>query len=190
MQMDIFNRDKNGSPVSSREPEFEKIKEIQAINRGLIAEMNFSYHSDEDNRALLEKITWSELDESVCIWPPFYTDFGRNIVIGKNVFINSNCTFMDRGGITIGDGTYIGPNVNLTTLNHDHDPQKRHITYCQPIMIGKNVWIGIGATVLPGVIVGDGAIVAAGAVVTKDVPPMATVTGIPAKAIKTITEEN
>ncbi|MDR2783674.1 MAG: hypothetical protein LBB48_07555, partial [Treponema sp.] len=116
MQTDIFNRDKNGSPVSSREPEFEKIKEIQAINRRLIAEMNFSYHSDEDNRALLEKITWSELDESVCIWPPFYTDFGRNIVIGKNVFINSNCTFMDRGGITIGDGTYIGPNVNLTTL--------------------------------------------------------------------------
>lgn len=184
MEADILYRDKNGFPISTREPDFEKIKEIQTINRKLMAEMNLSYHSDEENRALLERITGQEIDESVCVWPPFYTDFGRNTVIGKDVFINSGCTFMDRGGITIGDGTFIGPNVQLTTLNHDHAPEKRHITYCQPIIIGKNVWIGIGATVLPGVTIGDGAIVAAGAVVTKDVPPMATVAGIPAKIIK------
>lgn len=184
MEADIFERDRNGFPVSTHEPEFQKIKEVQTISRKLLAEMNLAYHSDDENRALLEKITGHSIDKDVCIWPPFYTDFGRNIVIGKNVFINSNCTFMDRGGITIGDGTFIGPNVQITTLNHDHDPEKRHTTYCQAVVIGKNVWIGIGATILPGVTIGDGAIIAAGAVVTKDVPPMATVAGIPAKVIQ------
>lgn len=186
MEEDIFERDQNGSPVSSREPEFQKIKDIQQINRKLLAEMNLSYHTDRENRVLLGKITGREIDEGACIWPPFYTDFGRNTVIGKNVFINSGCTFMDRGGITIGEGAYIGPNVQITTLNHDRDPEKRHVTYCRPVVIGKNVWIGIGATILPGVTIGDGAIIAAGAVVTKNVPPMATVAGIPAKQIKTI----
>ncbi|MDO4549268.1 MAG: sugar O-acetyltransferase [Clostridia bacterium] len=184
MEADILQRDRNGFPVSTHEPEFQKIKDIQEVNRRLVAQMNTAYHSDDENRDLLEKITGRELDEGVCIWPPFYTDFGRNTVIGHNVFINSNCTFMDRGGITIGDGAYIGPNVQITTLNHDHNPEKRYITYCRPVIIGKNVWIGMGATILPGVTIGDGAIVAAGAVVTKDVPPMTTVAGVPAKVIK------
>lgn len=184
MKTDIFDRDKNGFPVSAHEPAFQEIKEIQEANRRLMVELNTSFHSDDENRILLEKITGHMIDGSVRIWPPFYTDFGQNTVIGKDVFINSNCTFMDRGGITIGDGTCIGPNVQLTTLNHDRAPEKRHITYCRPIIIGKNVWIGIGATVLPGVTIGEGAIVAAGAVVTKDVPPMTTVAGIPAKAIR------
>ena len=121
--------------------------------------------------------------------PPFYTDWGRNITFGKEVFVNTNCTFMDRGGIIIGDGTMIGPNVSLTTLNHDPNPEKRHVTYCQPIRIGKQVWIGLGAIVLPGVTIGDGAIVAAGAVVTKDVPPLAVVAGVPAAIIDWASKE-
>lgn len=185
MNTDILYRDKNGLPVSTREADFEKIKAIQSINRKLVTEFNTSYHSDSENLALFEKITGHEIDKSVCIWPPFYTDFGRNIVIGKNVFINSNCTFMDRGGITIGNDTYIAPNVQLTTLNHDYDPEKRHITYSRPITVGEKVWIGMGSIILPGVTIGDGAIVAAGAVAIKDVPPMATVAGVPAKIIKT-----
>jgi acetyltransferase-like isoleucine patch superfamily enzyme len=117
---------------------------------------------------------------------PFYTDFGKNITIGKNVFFNTGCTFQDRGGITIDDGEQIGQNVVLSTLNHGIVPDKRGITYPFPIVIGKNVWISANATVVPGVTVGDNAIIAAGAVVTKDVPANAVVAGVLAKVIKMV----
>jgi acetyltransferase-like isoleucine patch superfamily enzyme len=120
------------------------------------------------------------------MFPPFNTDFGKNITIGKSVFINSGCKFQDQGGITIGDGSLIGHNVVLATLNHGFAPNDRSTTYPSPIVIGKNVWVGSNATILPGVIVGDNAIIAAGAVVTKDVPMNTVVGGVPAKAIKTI----
>lgn len=189
MQNDIFTRDKSGFPVSSKEPEFAKIRAIQRKSWQIIAELNSTYHTEEETRELMRQLIGSEVDESVTVLPPFYTDYGRNIVFGKDVFVNTNCTFMDRGGITIGDGTLIGPNVNMTTLNHDHDPLRRHITYCKPIHVGKNVWIGMAATILPGITIGDGAIVAAGAVVTKDVPSMAVVAGVPAKIVEWVEQK-
>lgn len=149
-------------------------------------ELNNSYHEPKEIRALFSKLTGKPIEESFTIFPPFYTDCGKNITIGKNVFINAGCCFQDQGGITVGDGTLIGHNVVLATLNHDFIPSKRTTLHPAPIVIGKNVWIGANVTIVPGVTIGDGAIIAAGAVVTKDVPENAIVGGVPAKVMKTI----
>lgn len=152
----------------------------------LTAQLNGAYHPPEEVRSLVSQITGESVDDSFCLFPPFYTDFGKNIHIGKNVFINSGCHFQDQGGITIGDGTLIGHNVVLATINHDLDPDHRGDNHLAPITLGKNVWIGSNATVLPGVTIGDGAIIAAGAVVAKDVPSNVVVGGVPARIIKRV----
>lgn len=152
----------------------------------LTAQLNGVYHSPEEVRELFSKIIGEDVDESFCMFPPFYTDFGKNIHVGKNVFINSGCHFQDQGGVTIGDGSLIGHNVVLATINHDFDPSHRSDNHPAPIVIGQDVWIGSNATILPGVTIGDGAVVAAGAVVTRDVLPMTVVGGVPAKVIKTL----
>ena len=154
--------------------------------RRITFELNTAYRSQEEIRELLTRLFGYEVPSTLRVFPPFYTDFGKNITAGKNVFLNTGCTFQDRGGITIGDGTQIGQNVVLCTLNHGIAPEERHITYPLPIVLGKNVWIGAHATVVPGVTVGDNAIIAAGAVVTKDVPANAIVAGVPAKVIRMI----
>ncbi|WP_426350072.1 DapH/DapD/GlmU-related protein [Alloiococcus sp. CFN-8] len=156
----------------------------------LTAELNREYHTPEEVREIFSKLIGKAVDESFGLFPPFYTDCGRNISVGKNVFINSGCRFQDQGGITIGDGALIGHNVVLATLNHDVNPRKRSSIHPAPIIIGKNVWIGSNATVTPGVTIGDGAIIAAGAVVTKDVPDNVIVGGVPAKIIRGIETNN
>lgn len=161
---------------------------IQISNEAmkLTAQLNGVYHPPEEVRALFSQIIGCEVDEGFGLFPPFYTDFGRNIHVGKNVFINSGCHFQDQGGITIGDGALIGHNVVLATINHDFDPARRGNNHPAPIVIGKHVWIGANATVTPGVAIGDGAIVAAGAVVTNDVPQNVIAGGVPAKIIRSI----
>lgn len=155
----------------------------------ITAEMNSGYHTPEELRELFSRLTGRPVDESFGLFPPFYTDCGKNIHIGKNVFINMGCKFQDQGGIYIGDGALIGHNVVLATLNHAKSPRDRSSMVPAPIRIGKNVWIGSNATILPGVTIGDGAIVAAGAVVTEDVPENAIVGGVPAKLIRHLNEE-
>lgn len=123
------------------------------------------------------------------LFPPFYTDCGRNIHIGKHVFLNAGCKFQDQGGIYIGDGTLIGHNAVLATINHMEDPGSRAGMVFYPIHIGENVWMGANVTVLPGVTIGDGAIIAAGAVVTKDVPANMIAAGVPAKVIRKVNRE-
>ena len=154
----------------------------------ITAELNGSYHEPDEIRALFSELIGKPVDESFALFPPFTTDFGKNITLGKNIFINSGCRFQDHGGIRIGDGALIGHNVVLATLNHDFAPERRGTTLPAPIVIGKSVWIGSNATVLAGVTIGDNAVVAAGAVVTKDVPANAIVGGVPARFIKTIEE--
>lgn len=156
----------------------------------ITAELNGSYHEPTEVRALFSRLIGRQVDESFGLFPPFYTDCGKNIHIGRNVFINMGCKFQDQGGIFIGDGALIGHNVVLATLNHAFSPEDRGSMIPAPIHIGKNVWIGANATVLPGVTIGDGAIVAAGAVVTRDVPERTVVGGVPAKMIWTIHEED
>ncbi|MDQ0230951.1 sugar O-acetyltransferase [Metabacillus malikii] len=152
----------------------------------LTAELNGHYHTPQEVQELFSRLIGKSVDKTFAMFPPFYTDCGKNINVGKNVFINSGCRFQDQGGITIGDGVLIGHNVVLATLNHDIDPKKRGTMHPAPITIGNDVWIGANATVVPGVNIGDGAIIAAGAVVTEDVPPNVIVGGVPAKMLKKI----
>ena len=135
-------------------------------------------------RALLSRLTGRAVDESVTVFPPFYCEFGKNLTLGKGVFINMGCRFQDTGGITIGDGTLIGHGSTLTTLNHAVDPARRADMEPAPVVIGRNVWLGAGVTVVPGVTIGDGAVIGAGAVVTKDVPADTIAAGVPARVIR------
>ncbi|MBB5842196.1 acetyltransferase-like isoleucine patch superfamily enzyme [Conyzicola lurida] len=149
-------------------------------------ELNAGYHEPERVRELLTHLTGRSIDESVTVFPPFYADFGKNIVLGRGVFINAGCTFQDQGGVTIGDDCLVGHNVVFATLNHDLDPAHRADLHPAPISVGRNVWIGSNATILPGVTIGDDAVVAAAAVVTKDVPAGAVVVGSPARVVRTV----
>ena len=154
----------------------------------ITAELNGAYHEPGEVRALFSELTGRAVSETFTLFPPFYTDFGKNIAIGENVFINACCNFQDQGGISIGDGALIGHKVVLATVNHGFAWEKRQLNYPAPIVIGRNVWIGSNATILQGVTIGDNAVVAAGAVVTKDVAPETIVGGVPARFIKTVAE--
>ena len=149
--------------------------------RMICADINSGYKNPEEIRDLLEILTGEEVPDDLVISQPFYTDYGKNIHFGKNVYINSGCQFQDQGGIWIGDNALIGHGVILATIDHDLVTRERIIS---PIHIGKDVWLGAGVIVTRGVTIGDGASVAAGAVVTEDVPPGALVGGIPAKILK------
>lgn len=148
--------------------------------------INNQYNTPDRIRELFSELTESTIDETFGLFPPFYTDCGINIKIGKNVFINACCRFQDQGGIEIGDGSLIGHNVTIATLNHDFSPKKRQNINPKHVKIGKNVWIGSDCTILPGVEIGDGAIIGAGSVVTKSIPTNTIAVGNPAKVIKNI----
>ena len=150
----------------------------------IVAELNTGYRTPDEVRALLSQLTGMTVDESVTVFPPFYCEFGKNLTLGKGVFINLGCRFQDTGGLTIGDGTLVGHGSTLTTLNHEVDPDRRADMIPAPIVIDRKVWFGAAVTVVPGVTIGDGAIVGAGAVPTKDVPANAIVAGVPAKVIR------
>jgi acetyltransferase-like isoleucine patch superfamily enzyme len=150
----------------------------------LTAELNGTYRTPEQVRDIISRLTGREVDESVAVFPPFHTEFGKNLHLGSDVFINLGCRFQDTGGITIGDGSLIGHGSTLTTLNHAIDPDRRADMVPAPVTIGRKVWLGAGVTVVPGVTIGDGAIVGAGSVVTRDVPADTIVAGVPAKPIR------
>ena len=154
--------------------------------RRITFRLNTAYRTPDEVRELLSELFGYEVPQSLRVFPPLYADFGKNIAVGEHVFINACCHFQDQGGITIGDGVFIAPKVNLITINHDPNPDNRSATYGKPIVIEDKVWIGIGSTVLPGVRIGYGSIVGANSVVTRDVPPMTVVGGNPAKFIKKI----
>ena len=149
----------------------------------ITAEMNNQYHTPEKLIELMRKLTGNDSFPEFGLFPPFYTDCGKNIHFGSHVFVNSGCRFQDQGGIYIGDNVLIGHNVVLATLNHNKLPQKRGNLIPSPIHIGNNVWLGANVTVCPGVTIGEGAIIAAGAVVTRDVAPDTIVGGVPARKI-------
>jgi acetyltransferase-like isoleucine patch superfamily enzyme len=181
---DIFQRELAGEVISLSDPEYPKIADLIAEAQRIIAEMNTGFRDAGEVRALFERLTGTAVDESFVLLPPFYTDFGKSIRVGRNVFINHACEFMDRGGITIEDDVLVGPKVNLITISHPLDPTTRRSTYCGPIVIKKGAWLGAAATVLPGVTIGKNAVVAAGAVVTRNVADNTAVGGVPARVIK------
>lgn len=135
----------------------------------------------ERHRLLVER--FAAVGEGVVIRPPFHCDYGFNITIGAGVFLNFNCVILDVVAVSIGDGTQIGPGVQILAADHPRDPAERAtgLEFGRPISIGRNVWIGGGAIILPGVRIGDDALIGAGSVVTRDVPAGATVVGNPAR---------
>lgn len=155
-------------------------------SRKITAEMNNTFRTSEELRELFSELTGKKVDDKFGLFPPFYSDYGQNITVGKNVFINSGCCFQDQGGIEIGDDVLIGQQVVIATINHDLNPAKRGNMFFAPVKIGNGVWIGAHATILAGVTIGNGAVIASGAVVNKDVPENTVVGGVPAKIIKTI----
>ena len=140
--------------------------------------LNSKYHSPSQIVEIFSQLTGKKVDGSFRLFPPFYTDCGKNITIGKNVFINACCKFQDQGGIKIGDNVLIGHNVVLATINHNFNPLKRAEMTPKQIVIGDNVWIGSNCVVLPGVKISDGAIIGAGSIVTKNIPKNAIPAGI------------
>lgn len=152
-------------------------------------ELNTKYHTPYEIVEIMSRLTGKQVDSSFHLFPPFYTDFGKNITFGKDVFVNSGCHFQDQGEIVIGDGVFIGHNVVLATVNHALEPSKMRKNEYAPIKIEDHVWIGSNATILPGVTIGKWAVVGAGAVVHKNVEPYTVVGGVPAKVIKVIPEE-
>lgn len=152
----------------------------------LTAELNNRYHTSEEIVELMRHITGRPIDDSFALFPPFFTDCGKNLKIGKNVFFNSGVKIQDQGGVTIEDGVLLGHNVVIATLDHSLDPNHRGNMIPAPVHIGKNVWVGANATICKGVTIGDGAVIAAGAVVTTDVPENTVYGGVPARMIKKI----
>ena len=172
--------------IAAGSPAHEFMHKAADEARKTTALINGAYHTDEELRALMSRLVGYRVDDGFRLFPPIFTDFGKNIKIGKDVFVNSGCCFQDQGGVTLGDGCLVGHNVVFATLDHDKRPGRRGDMTAAPIVVGKDVWIGAHATILKGVTIGDGAIVAAGAVVTRDVPPNTIAAGVPARVVKTI----
>ena len=181
----IFERDLAGEIVRLDDPEYPQLYAVIRKAIRLTAQLNTMPADDEDEiRRVFSELINKKVDDTFFLIPPFYTDFGHNIRIGRNVFVNHACTFMDRGGITLEDYALIGPKVNLITTNHPLEPSQRRSTYSRPIVIREKAWIGANATIMPGITIGENAIVGAGAVVTKDVPANSIVAGVPARIVK------
>lgn len=183
-QKDIFQSLLNGEIILPDHPQMGKLREEAFAVKKLLIQMNNSSNPDEITQ-IFSRILNKEVQD-VAIFTPIYINSGKHISIGKNVFINFDCTFLALGGITIENDVLIGPKVSLITESHPLNPSDRKGLIGKSILIKRNAWIGANATILPGVTIGENAVVAAGAVVSKDVPDNTIVGGIPAKFIKNV----
>jgi acetyltransferase-like isoleucine patch superfamily enzyme len=182
---DIFERLRQGETISPNDSQCSRLREASYATMMLVQRMNNS-SNPEEIRIILGQITEREIDASTAVFPPLYINYGKNTKIGKNVFINFGCTFLDLGSITIEDNVLLAPGVKLLSESHPLSSEDRQSLVPKPICIKRNAWIGANAMILPGVTVGENAVVAAGAVVSKDVPDNTVVGGIPAKFIRSI----
>lgn len=187
---DLLDALNAGRTITGDSPLHEVMHRVSQDALRTTAELNGAYHEPARVRELLARLTGRTVDDSVTVFPPFYSDFGKNITLGERIFINSGCKFQDQGGITIGANSLIGHNTVLATLNHDLAPSRRANMHPAPITIGDTVWIGANVTILPGVTVGDNAVVAAASVVTNDVPANCVVVGSPAHVTRTLTDDS
>ncbi|MEE6280416.1 DapH/DapD/GlmU-related protein [Georgenia sp. MJ170] len=184
---DLLQALSTGQTITGDSPLHEVMHRVSQDALRITGELNGGYQEPARVRELLSRLTGRAVDESVTVFPPFYSDFGKNITLGKRVFINSGCRFQDQGGVVIGDDCLIGHNTVLATLNHDLAPSRRADMHPASIVLGRNVWLGANVTVLPGVTIGDNAVVAAASVVTKDVQENTVVVGSPARVVRTLT---
>ena len=181
----IFERLRNGETISSNDAQAYKMREASFATKKLLVQMNNATEAEEI-RNFLSQITATKIDESVTVFTPLHINYGKHTKIGKNVFINFDCVFLDLGGIVIEDNVQIAPKVSLLTEGHPLNPNERQSLIPKLIHIKKNVWIGANATILQGITIGENSVVASGSVVSKDVPDNVVVGGIPAKILKTI----
>lgn len=180
----------SGKPVLAGTPLYDVMVYYSNEAMRITSLINSSWHSADGLQKLMALLTGRQIDSEFMMFPPFYSDFGKNIHLGKKVFINSGCCFQDQGGIYIGNNVLIGHKVVLATINHGLCPSDRSTNYPAPVRIGNNVWIGANATILPGVSIGDDAVVAAGAVVSRDVGPGLVAGGVPAKILKKVPQKD
>ena len=154
----------------------------------LLAQFNASLVDDPSRRTALLRELFGAVADGADIQPRFHCDYGYNIRLGRNCFINYNCVFLDCAPIEIGDDLQMGPAVQLYTAYHPLDRETRSagLEYAKPIRIGSGVWIGGGAIVLPGVTIGDGVVIGAGSIVTRDVPPNTLALGNPARTVRSL----
>jgi acetyltransferase-like isoleucine patch superfamily enzyme len=177
-----------GETITGGSPGHAVMHETSQEALRIAGELNTGYHEPAEVRELLARLIGKPVDETVTLFPPFTADFGKNISLGKRVFINSGCRFQDQGGISIGDDCLIGHNAVIATLQHGIDPGRRGDLIPSPVVIGRNVWLGANVTVLPGVTIGEDAVIGAGSVVTKDIPARTIAVGSPARVVRTIGE--
>ena len=183
---DLLDALDSGETIPAGSPLHAVMHETSQEALRITGELNGGYHEPARVRELLSALTGREIAESVTLFPPFTSDFGKNIRLGERVFLNAGCRFQDQGGLEIGDDCLIGHNTVIATLNHDLSPCRRGDLHPSPVVIGRNVWIGANVTILPGVTIGEDAVIAAASVVTKDVPARALVVGSPARVIRTV----
>lgn len=178
-----------GNTVKGQSQHHLCMHEVSEKARQITAKLNNQFHTNDEIQQIFAELTGKPVNNTFGMFPPFYTDYGKNITVGNNVFINSGCCFQDQGGIEIGDNTLVGQQVVIATLNHGLTPKNRQDLIPQKVVIGKNVWIGAHATILPGVTIGDNCVIGAGAVVSKDIPADCVAVGVPARVVKKIEEE-
>lgn len=186
MNKELLEKIQTSEFISNKDPIFTEINEILENNLKLTSELNTGYKTPQEVRNILSKITGSKLDSSVQVLTPFNTDFGSNIRLGKGIFINKSCMFVDLGGIELEDNVLIGPDVKILSVNHPLDSKNRRGVILKSVKIKRNAWLGAGVTVCPGVTIGENSVIGAGSVVTKDVPSNTVYAGVPAKFIKNI----
>ncbi|MDO4930898.1 MAG: sugar O-acetyltransferase [Bacteroidales bacterium] len=186
---DILERMRAGEVILESDPDYPQLYQLFENSMELVGRLNTGYHSADEVRSLLSQLWGQPLDPSVRMFPPFYTAFGKFTKVGKGVFVNFGCTFLDRGGITLDDDVFIGPGVQILTENHPENPRLRRNVYTRPVHVKRGAWIGANAIVLPGVTIGENAIVGAGSVVPKDVPDRAIVVGNPARFVRYIRDD-
>jgi len=172
----------SGQPYRPGDPELQA---AMAAAKHWMVRYNAALAESPTVRRELLRERLGEVGDGAVIRPPFHCDYGSHIRLGAGVFLNYNCVILDVAEVSIGEGTQIGPAVQIYAADHPRDPQARAsgLELARPVRIGRNVWIGGGAIVLPGVSIGDGAVVGAGSVVTRDVPAGATVVGNPARVV-------
>lgn len=168
--------------------DWEEMKRARRLTQAL----NTADRSDfERLRSIINEL-FGRSDETTFVNPPFYCDYGSNIEVGKNCFINYNCTVLDNAKVVMGDNCLLAPNVSIYTAGHTLHPDSRMLGYEYgiPVTLGDNVWIGGNTVICPGVHIGSNVVIGAGSVVTRDIPDWSFAAGNPCKVIRKITQED
>jgi maltose O-acetyltransferase len=168
------------------DPELVRLRERA---RDLCFDLNATRERDADLRRRILTDLFGQGGESVWMQPPFFCDYGTNILLGERVFFNFNCVVLDVCRVTIGDFTIFGPAVQIYTATHPFDPDlRRKEEFGKPVEIGSDVWVGGGAIICPGVSIGSRTVIGAGSVVTRDIPAGVFAAGNPCRVLREIAE--